>query len=403
MQQRHRETASENSGASYPVRPERGPRATICHLIASGFVGGPEKQILEVSSALVQEGWNVVIGSFRENRTLVELVNAAQLRGIATFLIDTKMPVSPTSVTQLRRHLESHGVRILVTHGYKANLVGALAVRQRPVRQVPIVRGYTAENRKIRLYEALDRFVLRSFTLVACVSEGTRRNLIAYGLCPEQIMVIPNSVGMRPDVAPLDVRAVYGFPPGARVVLAAGRLSVEKGHRFLIDAIGQLRHVDPPVCLVILGTGREDVRLKAQVKSNALGDRVRMAGFRRNVLEHLAGADILVNPSLTEGLPNVILEALCVGTPVVATNVGGTGEVVLPGHTGWLVPPGDPAAIGAAIAAALSEPSHARSMGLAGRQLVSCSYTFAHQARRWGGLFEDILRRAPTTDTTEMT
>ncbi len=360
----------------------------LCHLIASGFAGGPEKQIIESSPHLSRLGWDVVVGSFRENRPVVEVVENARACGLRTFLIDTKSPFDPRSVVQLRRHLRRYGVDVLVTHGYKPNLVGRLAVSSIGIPQLPIVRGYTAEDWKVRIYEALDRALLRRMPGVLAVSDGMKQRLASYGLDARRIGVIHNAVECSTAVDPVDIAAEFSLPKSARVAVAAGRLSPEKGHRFLIAAMEHLKERLPSLYVIVLGSGREQMKLEAMIADADLEGRVILGGFRRPVLGYLAGADLVVNPSLTEGLPNVVLEAMSVGTPVVATDVGGVPELVIRHKTGWLVPSADPLSLANAIEEALVDTARSAERAAAGRRLMKEAFSFPRQARRMVELLE---------------
>lgn len=389
---------TEETGLRGSSVADRAPTATggeggaVCHLIASNFAGGPEKQILELASELGARGWSVVVGSFRENREKVEVIELAKARGLATFLVDTRSPFSPAGPRQLARHLRRFEVDVLVTHGYKADLVGYLATRRSRVRQIPMVRGYTGEDWKIRLYERIDRWTLRRFPSVWCVSEATRRWLGSTGINGGRVRVLHNAVRCEQKVSPVDLRREFGFPPAARVLVAAGRLSPEKGHRHLVEALAHLGDERPPIHLVILGAGRERQSLARQIDESGLTGRVVLAGFRGDILDYIAGADLVVNPSLTEGLPNVLLEALSMKVPVVATDVGGVCEIVADGATGWLVPPGDALALARAIAAALSDPERLRAAADNGYRHVSGAFSFPHQADRFVQLCAEAVR-----------
>jgi glycosyltransferase involved in cell wall biosynthesis len=120
--------------------------------------------------------------------------------------------------------------------------------------------------------------------------------------------------------------------------------------------------------------------------------RIVFAGFRKDVLGCLAGADVVVNPSFSEGLPNVVLEAMALGRPVVATDVGGTRELVRSGSTGWLVPAGDPVRLAGAIREALDDGPLAARLAAGGRQLVSSSFTFDRQAEQLIGAYGAALQ-----------
>lgn len=360
--------------------PTAVPPLTVCHLIASNFAGGPEKQILESSVRLVESGWRVSIVSFLEGRSSVEIVDRARERGLETFLIDTGSPFSPDAIRQLRKHLETTGSDVLLTHGYKSNVVGTFATRGNAVRKIPVVRGFTAEDWKVRLYEVIDRIFLRRAEQVIAVSGATRDMLVHEGVRAERIEVLQNAVDCEREVEPLDLRAEFGLPADAVVAVAAGRLSPEKSHRFLVEATAQL---EPRVHVLIFGSGREEAVLRAQIGELGLADRVHLAGFRKDVLRCLAGADLVVNPSLTEGLPNVVLEAMAVRTAVVATDVGGVSELVLPQRTGWLVPAGDAAALAVAMAEAVADAELRRRMAHGGREHVERTFSFTEQTRRY--------------------
>jgi glycosyltransferase involved in cell wall biosynthesis len=370
----------------------------VCHLIASNFYGGPERQIVEHCSRLDPARWRPVVGSFRENRTRVDVVEKARDRGIAAFLIDTRWKFSPDALRQLHRVLSRFGVDLLVTHGYKANLVGYLGARFPRLPQVPFARGFTGEDANIRTYERIDRFVLKRFRTVFCVSEALGRDLGDRGRRGRRMITVHNGVDPVPagQIAAVDLHREFGIPAGAPVLAAAGRLSPEKGQRFLIEALSRLPREHAGAHLVLLGSGVEQPALERLALELGVGDRVHFAGFRTGILGYLKAADLVVNPSLTEGLPNVLLEAHVAGTPVVATRVGGVPELVIAGETGWLVEPGDPGALARALAEALDDPGKAREMADAARRRVETVFSFELQTRHLVRAYEDVLRQRGT-------
>ena len=369
-------------------QPERASPRTVCHLIASNFFGGPEKQILEHCRRIDPARWQPVVGSFREGRDRVPIQDAAEERGIPAFVIDTRIPWSPDAARQLHRFLRRHKVDLVVTHGYKPNALGFLLRRWSRIPQIAYVRGYTAETWRVRRYEQLDRWLLkRAFTRVLCVSEMTRLKLVAYGVAPEQVLAIHNAVETPKGVKAAPLRHELGIPDHAPLLLAAGRLSAEKGHRFLIDA---LKHV-PEAHAVILGEGRERETLNTLARVLEVDDRVHLVGFRRDVLACLRAADVVVNPSLSEGLPNVVLEAQSLEVPVVATDVGGVAEILDGGKTGWLVSPGNPQALAGAIKEAIADRAKAADLALAGRRRIEEKFTFALQTERLMAVYDDAV------------
>jgi glycosyltransferase involved in cell wall biosynthesis len=366
----------------------------VCHLIASNFYGGPERQIVEHCTRLDPARWRAVVGSFRESRPRVEVVEKARERDVPTFLIDTRWKFSPAAVLQLHRSLARFGVDLLVTHGYKANLIGYLGTRFPRVPQVPFLRGYTGEDAAIRRYERVDRAVVRGFSTVLCVSEALRDSLAGRAPAARRVITVHNGVDPVPAdrIPDVDLHAEFDIPANAPVLVAAGRLSPEKGQRFLIEALARLPAEHAAAHAVLLGTGPEQAALQRLAAASGVAARVRFAGFRPGILGYLKAADLVVNPSLTEGLPNVLLEAHVAGTPVVATRVGGVPELVVSGETGWLVEPGDPGALARALAEALADPRRARGMAEAARRRVDAEFSFDLQTRRLVHAYEDVLK-----------
>lgn len=385
-------TLLEPAASTLP-KTERGAPRTVCHLIASNFFGGPEKQILEHCQRLDPTRWQGVVGSFREGRDHVPILEAARERGIPTFTIDTRLPWNPDAARQLHRFLGRHNVDLLVTHGYKPNAVGFLMRRWARVPQIAYVRGFTAETWRVRHYEKLDRWLLkRGFSRVLCVSETTRQQLIQAGIDPERILAVHNAVEVPTAVLPAPLRGELGIPDSAPLLVAAGRLSEEKGHRFLVEALAKLKQAPEPHA-VILGEGREHETLKTLARVLGVEDRLHLVGFRRDVLACLSAADLVVNPSLTEGLPNVVLEAQSLGVPVVATDVGGVSEIFDGARTGWLVPAGDPDALARAIRSALSDRERASEKAADGRRRIEEQFSFSLQAARLMAVYDDAVGR----------
>ncbi|RMG43943.1 MAG: glycosyltransferase family 1 protein [Acidobacteria bacterium] len=382
-----------------PARP--GPqtppaRRRVAHLIASNFFGGPERQILGHAARLGRYGWEAVIGSFREGRPAVEIVERARERGRPAFLVDTASPFSPDNARQLARFLSEMRVEVLATHGYKADIYGHLAAAKVGIPRIAFLRGLTGENLKVRLYERAYRWSLRRADRVVAVSEAMRRLALRIGVRAERICVVRNA-DVREDGfgAPIDVRRALGWEGDPRpVLIAAGRLSPEKGQDVLVRAVAHLRERGRPVLAAILGEGARRRRLERLIRRERLADSVRLAGFRHELPRWIAGADLLVNPSRSEGLPNVILEAFRVGTPVVATEVGGVPEAVVDGETGWTVPPDDPEALAGAIEQALRSPAEAQRRAERARERLSREFDPERQTRALAAIYDALAPRA---------
>jgi glycosyltransferase involved in cell wall biosynthesis len=267
---------------------------------------------------------------------------------------------------------------------------------------VAVSRGWTWQDRRVRLYEWLDRRHLRLMDHVVAVSEGQAERVRKWcGVPAERVSVIRNSARLAAfaDSAPARDRLLDFFPRDSRVsrvVVAAGRLSPEKGFAVLIDAAASVLASDTGAGVVIFGEGVLRPELEQLVRARGLDGRVVLPGFRDDLDSLLAAADVVTLPSFTEGLPNVALEASAAGIPVVATAVGGTPEVIADGETGFLVPPGRPAELAARLIQLLRDDDLRTMLGNAGRARMQRLFTFDAQAAAYLDLFAR-LRPSPVT------
>ena len=378
---------------------------TIVHLTASRFFGGPERQMLELAKSLPPEIRSAFV-SFAETglcRAFLDEVRFAGFDGVALRRDTPHLLAVLRELTTVLRRLDAD---LLCCHGYKANLLGLLAARRLGIPVIAVSRGWTAECRRVRLYEALDRRVLRWMDKVVCVSEGQAQKVRRAGVGDGKISVIHNAVRperfANPDPAyRQQLRRMFGERGGPDLTVgAAGRLSPEKGFGVLIDAAAKVLRSGTRgqgsginVGFVLFGDGPLRESLTSQIALHGLQDRFILAGFRSDLDQLLPHLDLMVLPSYTEGLPNVALEAMAAGVPVVATAVGGTPELIADGQTGFLVPPGDPSALARRIHDAVSGP-HVRDRFIRqGRDRVAASFSFAAQAARYRELFDQLLAK----------
>lgn len=210
------------------------------------------------------------------------------------------------------------------------------------------------------------------------------------GIAPDKIAVIPNGVDTRRYQRRGDraaTRAALGLSPEERAVAVVATFKEQKGHRYLIEAAAHLRDDYPQARYLLIGDGELRAALERQIAAAGLQATFRLLGTRPDVPALLAAADLFVLPSLWEGLPMALIEAMAAGLPVVATDVSGTRGVMRDGETGLLVPPGDATALAQAMAALLAEPERAAQMGAAARRRVELHFSARKQAADHLALF----------------
>lgn len=253
-----------------------------------------------------------------------------------------------------------------------AALASAPSGRRPPV----VVSVWGSDVRLLRL-PVLGRLALRLLRraeAILAVSERMKQDLISLGLPGEKVSVVltARTPLERPSGTPEDLRARLGLPSGRPLVLYLGRLSPVKGPHHLVDAAAEVLREAPEACFVLVGDGPLGASLQAAVRERGMQDSFVFAGFvpHDRVGHFLAAADLLVLPSLSEGLPHAVLEAMSFGLPVVASAVGGVPEVVCEGVSGHLVPPGEPDKLALGILSLLRDPERRRRLGEAGRRIL---------------------------------
>jgi glycosyltransferase involved in cell wall biosynthesis len=373
--------------------PGENGKFQVLHLIGSNLVGGPEKQILHHAVDLKGSEYEVGIGSFHDGSERPEVLQAAEDAGLSTVCL--KGGVRLDLVAELSEILRQRKGSLLCTHGFKANVVGFLAARRTRTRHIAFVRGWTAENPRVKFYEVLERQALKRAQCVVCVSRLQAERLVGMRKKNAPLTVIPNAI-LPPyprESKTVVTRESLGIPDDAFVFGSVGRLSIEKGHRFMVSAFHDLCSRTPanvPLWLIVVGDGVEQGPLEEQASHLGIRDRTTFAGYQGNVAEWMRLFDCMVQPSLTEGTPNSVLEALSLHVPLIATAVGGVPDLITNGVSGVLVPSTDVRQMADAMKLVLESPE-LRTRLIAGGSALKEEYSPAVQRRRLIEVYETMF------------
>lgn len=336
--------------------------------------GGPERQIVGFARRLNPKLFCPIICTFSDTLGWKNpLLEVAASFGLKTCLIPTERAFDKKGVYALKQIIEEHKIDMLCPQDYRANVYAFLATRGLNIPLGATVHGYAGNTNKVRLYEFLDRIVLRAMHKIVCVSDALRTRLRRYGLSDRKLNRVYNSIDPE-EILP--VASNGGGKSKSHIVCSVGRLSVEKGHRFLLNAWRYVVEHLKNAQLVLVGDGPEMPKLLRQAQALGIESSVRFIGHTSRPLDYLRECDVFVLPSLTEGLPIALLEACAIGKPVIASNVGGVGEVVIPGYNGLLVRSKQPMEIASAIIDILTHVEVAVAMGAHGRQLIEEKFSF---------------------------
>jgi len=337
-------------------------------LIEAYTLTGPAKNLLRfcrLARAEAANECNISLVTFvRPNRNGQPASNAfieeARASWLPIHMVKEQGAFDTRVIGQLRQLFREQAPDIIQTHSLKSHFLVRLT---RPAKTpwIAFHHGYTTTDVKMHLYNQLDRWSLPAADRVITVCSPFAEMLARGGVKRECIRVLQNTIELPdgPDESPSSLRSRYGLPDHARIVLAIGRLSREKGHRHLVEAASLLHRNRPDIDfqILLIGDGPERARLEAQVDGLGLREHVRFLGHQQNPVPFYELADVFVLPSLTEGSPNVLLEAMMARTPTIATPVGGVPEMVQDGRSALLVKAGDPAALAGGIAKLLDDPA----------------------------------------------
>jgi glycosyltransferase involved in cell wall biosynthesis len=285
-------------------------------------------------------------------------------------------------------------VDVLQSHGYKAALVAWCLKRVTGLPWVAFAHGYTSENRRITLYNRLDRWLMRRADRVVVVSKATGHLLCDAGVDCDRIRVIYNAVDgderVR-EVSGAEFRRLSGASADDLLIGVIGRLSPEKGQAVFVRAFEEVVRAVPHARAVMVGEGQELERLLASVRAAGLNGRITFAGYQAEMPSVYAALDLVVIPSLSEGLPNVLLEAMLHRKAVVATTVGGIPEVMHGGLAKWLVPPDDAETLARAMIEALRDAPLREELGSTGERRARVAFSPSYRAERIVELYRELV------------
>ncbi|WP_369018020.1 glycosyltransferase [Thermatribacter velox] len=365
----------------------------VLFLITGLSFGGAETQLVRLATRLKERGWEVKVVTLLSPKAYVEELEEA---GISVFSLDikSKMP-NPRPLWHLVRLICKWRPRIVHSHMIHANIFARIAQIFAPVPVlISSARNIDERGRKGsgRLRTFLYRITDPLCDLTTQVSRvGLERYIQIGAVSRYKIRYIPNGVDTERFHPDLEIRArvrkVFGFDNDF-VWIAVGRFDPQKNYASLFQAFTQVLKRRPDARLLIAGDGPLRPSMEVLAEELGIAERVSFLGIRRDVPELMNASDAYVMSSAWEGMPNVLLEAHATGLPIVATDVGGNGEIVLDGVTGFLVPPGEPDSLAQAMMRLMNLPPEEQSrMGELGRQHIVENFDMERVVDKWEELY----------------
>lgn len=362
----------------------------IAFCITDLDAGGAERALVQVVTRLNPAEWTPAVYCLGPRGVLADEFESREIR---TVCLGARSSRPLSAINRLTAELRTQKPRLLQTFLFHANMTGRIAGWRAGV---PIVvAGIRVAEREKRWHLWCERMTRRLVTHSTCVSQAVAEFGFAHGgLRRESTTVIENGVDAErfATAAPADL-AEFGIRAGERTLLFVGRLHVQKGVMVLLEAIAPLLERNADLHLLIVGTGPLEKSMRERAKTFSSAGRIHFAGPRSDVPNLMRASTALVLASLWEGQPNVVLEALAAGLPVVATAVDGTAELVREGKTGWIAKPDSATSLREAIERCLnSDPEAVRSRSLALQGSIAERFTWDGCSRSYADLYRTLLQ-----------
>lgn len=368
--------------------------------VVSGTGGGPEKTILNSPRFLASRGYNSICAymyppqdsGFDQLRTKANEFDATLLE------IEDRGPFDLGVVKRMLRMCRQHQVSIWHGHDYKSNALGLLLRRFWPMKLVTTVHGWGVQfGWQTRLYYAVDRYCLRHYDRVICVSQDLLEQCLRSKVPADRCLLVENAIDTGHYTRTLsitDAKWRINCHPERLLVGAVGRLSDEKDFAGLIRAADRLLRDGIDLELIIVGDGDERQRLESLIEELGRQDRFHLLGYRSDMLELYQAMDVFALSSLREGLPNVLLEAMALEVPVVATRIAGVPRLVQDGRNGLIVSPGDNDELTDALRRLLTDRALLERLAHAGRETIEQAYSFETRMAKICQVYDELLADA---------
>ena len=316
--------------------------------VVSGSGGGPDKTILRSSSYAARSDLRMAAAYIHPRRDpgIDVIRDHAAAFDCPLWAIPESGPLDPRTIAALRRLCREQGVRVWHGHDYKSNVLGLILRRFLPLKLITTVHGWTNETVRTRLYTRIDKWCLSRYEQVIAVSRRLHEDCISAGVRPERLSYIPNAIdptayGRRRSRS--YVRRRLGLNPNQLALGVVGRLSVEKGVDRAIRLLAKLRRNWPSIHLHLIGDGPQRQALHELARKLEVSGNVTFWGWQSRLARFYEMMDMLLLTSHTEGLPNAVLEAMAMHTPVAATDVGDLSELLDHGRCGLILTDDDTA------------------------------------------------------------
>jgi glycosyltransferase involved in cell wall biosynthesis len=364
----------------------------------TGAGGGPEKTILNSPRFLQSLGYRAACAYLHppKDAGFQVLRDRAEIARARLLGIPDRGATDLRAACQMIRLCREENVAIWHGHDYKSNALGLVARRWWPMKLVTTVHGWVQHTRRTPLYYAIDKYCLRRYDEVICVSKDLYEECLELGVRPSRCHLVHNGIDVeefRRSRARADARQQFRDAGGRLLVGAMGRLSDEKGFDLLIRAAARELRAGLEFSLWIAGDGAERGRLEALIRELGVGDQIRLLGHVSDPKAFCEAIDVFALSSLREGLPNVLLEAMALEAPVLATRIAGIPSLISDGENGLLVEPGSIDELATGLRRLIGDKQLRERLAKAGRSTIERTFSFQQRMEKIVAIYDRVLSR----------
>ena len=368
----------------------------ILQLISSLGFFGAENVLLELSAELKKLGHSATIGIFKNlHSPNLELLEKAKEYSLNTQVFECNGRFDLKTVSMISSYVKENSVDVIHSHGYKSNIYAVLSNIKNKKPLVSTCHNWINSNARMGFYTFLDKLFLKRFDAVISVSTPVKELLLKSGISPKKISLIENGVNLdrfQVNGNGKNLKKDLRLPDNRKIIGTVGRLTKEKGHTYFLKAAKKILDLNENCIFLVVGDGELREDLNEEAKSLGISRNILFTGKRDDIPDLLSLMDIFVLPSLLEGQPMALLEAMAAKRPVIATTVGDIPKILKNGELGILVPLFNPEAVADGILSCLNNLEKANQIASMAYSEVAKNYSSARMAKEYLTIYNAVIK-----------
>ena len=368
----------------------------VLHLRDTNMVCGPGKTVLETACRIDKSKYNLSVGLFLQSAEETNHYRETlEYRGVTVVPLIAKSRFSPSIIGKTINIIQHNKIDIIHSHDYKSDILAALIAKSIDIPIVTTAHGWITNSLKSKFYVWIGKKSFKFFDKVISVSPKIHNEILRHGVSKEKLILIYNAIVadnyIQSDFKPGYLRQLFNIPQEKYIIGNIGRISPEKGQKDFILAANEILKNRDDIVFVLTGDGPDKRHIEDLVLKLGLQKSVFFTGHEKDVRPVFRDLDVFALTSHTEGFPNVVLESLCMDTPVLATDVGGTADIISDHETGLLINPGDIDKIVSGLNYLIDNPKQALKLTQAGKKKAITYFEFSNRVKKIEALYNNVM------------